>query len=55
MALFESEEGLLVRVDEYADDYFVEEFAAALDDIQVAVSDGVKRTGVDGASHVRAC
>ena len=31
------------------------EFATALDDIQMPVGDGVKRTGVDGASHVRAC
>jgi hypothetical protein len=53
MALFESEEGLLVRVDEYADDYFVEEFAAALDDIQVTVGDRIERTRVDGASHLR--
>jgi hypothetical protein len=43
---------LLIRVDEDADDYLVEEFAAALDDVQMTVGDRVERTGVDGASHV---
>jgi hypothetical protein len=36
------------RVYKFADDDLVEEFATALDDVQVTVSDGVKRTGVDG-------
>jgi hypothetical protein len=54
MPFLECEERLLVRVDQYADDYLVKEFAAALDDIQVAIGDWVKRTGVNGASHAQA-
>jgi hypothetical protein len=50
-AFLDGEERLLIRVYEDADDYLVEEFAAALDDIQMTVGDGVERAGVDGASH----
>jgi hypothetical protein len=50
-SLFDGEEGLFLRVDENADDNLVEELAPAFDDVQVAVGDGVKRTGIDGAAH----
>ena len=51
----EREERLLVRVDQYADDYLVKEFAAALDNIQMTVGDRIKGAGVDGAPHVMTC
>src|SRR5262249_33953516 len=41
-AFFDAEERLLLRVNENGDNNFIEEFAAALDDIQVAVSYGVE-------------
>src|SRR5204862_7144371 len=53
LPFLDSEEGLLLRIDQNADDYLVEEFAAALDNVQMAVGNWVKRPGVDGASHVR--
>ena len=40
-------------IDDHSDDDLIEQLAAALDDVQVTVGYGVKRTGVDGASHVR--
>jgi hypothetical protein len=51
VAFFDREERLLIRVYEDADDYLVKQFATALDDIEVTVGDGVKRAGVDRASH----
>ena len=38
-------------IDEDANDDFVEQFAAAFDDVEMTVGDGVERTGVNGAPH----
>jgi hypothetical protein len=51
VAFLDGEERQLIGVDEDADNYLVKEFAAALDDIEMTVSDGVERAGIDRASH----
>jgi hypothetical protein len=40
--LFYGKERTLVRIDQYGDDDFVKEFAAAFDDVQMAVRHGVE-------------
>ena len=47
----ESKESLLLAVDGHRDDDLVEELHRALDHVEVAVGDGIKTAGVDGASH----
>jgi hypothetical protein len=51
LAFLDCEERLLRGVYENADYDLVEQFAAALDDVQVTVCYGIKRTGIDSASH----
>jgi hypothetical protein len=51
LTLLDCEEGTLLRVHEDCDDDLIEEFAAAFDNVEVTVRDGVKRTGVDGSAH----
>jgi hypothetical protein len=51
-AFFDTEERLLLRINENGDYNFVKQFAATLDNVQMTVSYGIERTGVDGAAHL---
>ena len=53
MAFLDGKNGFLSGLTSMLTMISSKEFATALDDIQMPVGDGVKRTGVDGASHVR--
>lgn len=51
LPLFDREQRLLLRVDDDGDDDLVEEVAAATDDVEVTVRDGIEGAGIDGTSH----
>jgi hypothetical protein len=52
-ALLDREERSLLVVVRDADDHLVEQFARALDDIEVAVRDRIEAAGINSAAHRR--
>jgi hypothetical protein len=45
---FQRKQGLLVRIVQDGHDQLIEDLAPALNQVKMAVSNGIKRTGVDG-------
>ena len=51
-ALFNRKERLLVHIVEHADDDLVKHRAGPLEDVDVAIRDGVETAGTDGTPHI---